>query len=139
MDNRVFNVNGKGTETLTQVLELAFNQLGKNTRAKGFVFDQKKGLILLWYLPEKVFGSEQHNKIQKFPAPLTANGVAPIVMEWLSSEEAGQVQLSDWDLNIEHDGHNSLGWRVYVEDWGHIGNYNGTIAAITPAFMWHGK
>jgi len=140
MDNRVFNVNGSGIEMLTKTLELAFVQDGgSNAKAKYFVIDKKKGLILLWYTADS-----QKKKVSKFLTPLTARAVAPIVMEWLQSDEAKTIELEDWDSNCNHDGSNSQGWRVYCEEWGHIRgenglSYNGSIVAITPAFMWHGK
>lgn len=139
MDNRVFNVNGSGEETLGRVLELAFAQEGRNTKAKYFVVDNKKGLILLWYV-----GDSWKKKVSKFLTPLTAKAVTPMVVEWLQSDEAKTIVLGDWDSDSDHDGSNSYGWRVYCERWGHIQvedglSYDGSIVAITPAFMWHGK
>lgn len=139
MDNRVFNVNGSGQETLAKVLELAFAQEGRNIKAKYFVVDKKKGLILLWYIHDS-----WEKNVSKFLTPLTAKAVTPVVMEWLRSDAAKDIELGDWDSDADHDGSNSEGWRVYCERWGHIKgedglSYNGSIVAITPAFMWHGK
>ena len=139
MDNRVFNVNGSGQETLAKVLELAFSQEGQNTKAEYFVVDKKKGLILLWYVNDT-----WRKKVSKFLTPLTAKAVTPMIAEWLQSDEAKTIELDHWDENADHDGSNSKGWRVYCERWGHIEgedglSYDGSIVAITPAFMWHGK
>ena len=137
MDNRVFNVNGKGQGLLEATLTLAFAQHSSQIKAKGYLFDPEFGLVLLWYWPDKL--SENHPPVQKFMAPLPAEKVAPMIMEWLKSEEAGKVKLEGWDRNADHDGHNSQGWRVYCGDWGHVGRYRGAIVAVTPAYMWHGK
>lgn len=136
MDNRVFNVNGKGEYWLLEALKLAFAQKAgfynrdKPYTCNGFMFDQKKGLILLW---------TDCNGSSKFPVPLTAEAVAPIVWQWLQSEEAKLVELDGWDKDADHDGSNSYGWRVYCEDWGHVANKWQAIVAVTPAYMWHGK
>jgi hypothetical protein len=136
MDNRVFNVNGSGLEMLTATLELAFHQEGENTKAKGYLFDPQHGLILLWYLDQRNDDPQPH----KFLVPLSAELAAPMVFEWLQSEEAKKMKSIDrWDEDTNHDGHNTCGWRVYCEKWGHVGKYRNTIVAITPAFMWHGK
>lgn len=141
MDNRVFNVNGKGKAMLTEVLRLALWHHsgcmgnGSDCTAKGYMVDPNKGLILLWTLDDK---DQRH---QKFIAPLRADALAENVYAWLASEEAAQIPLTGtWDDDCDHDGHNSKGWRVFCEDWGHVGaaEWKG-IVAITPAYMWHGK
>jgi len=139
MDNRVFDINGEGQETLGRVLQLAFEQKGSNTKAKYFVVDKKKGLILLWYVADS-----QKDKVTKFLTPLSAKAATPMVIEWLNSDEAKTIELGDWDEDADHDGSNGAGWRVFCERWGHITgedglDYDGSIVAITPAYMWHGK
>lgn len=141
MDNRVFNINGKGKEMLVDVLRLALwhyrggyeGQRDAST-AKGYMIDPKKGLILLWVLDE-------HNSAhQKFLAPLGAEALAENVYAWLQTEEAKAIPLEGWDKDADHDGHNSRGWRVFCEDWGHVGTAGyRAIVGITPAYMWHGK
>lgn len=139
MDNRVFNVNGSGKKMLADVLRLALFQSGGcyeksvfgERKAAGWTFSEEKGLILLWHV-DKSTGNA-------FIAPLGPEALAEMVYEWLSSEQATSVQLTDWDKDLDHDGHNSEGWRVYCEDWGHVGNNSYAIVAITPAYMWHGK
>lgn len=137
MDNRVFNVNGNTSDMLLQTLQLAFAQDGivHPATCRGWVVTDK-GLVLLSYISSTDKGA------QKFPASdrgLTAAQVQPMVIEWLKSEEAATIKLEGWDCNMDHDGHNTMGWRVFVEDWGHVGHWHSAICAITPAYMWHGK
>jgi hypothetical protein len=132
MDNRVFNVNGRlhDKDQLLAALKLVIGQSGH--RVTGWKFDKKKGLILSWYSEDGVVS---------FPAcnGMTAESILPIVLEWLSSDEAKTVVLKGWDMNADHDGSNSPGWRVYCEDWGFVGDCHSAVCAITPAFCWHGK
>jgi len=129
-DNRVFNVNGKGLDALKKTIELAFLISSDKTKATHWSFDQKHGLILTW---------AKDKNGQEFPAPLNAEQATTIVWEWLSSEKAKNVELSHWDSDLDHDGSNSKGWRVYLEDWGNIDDYRYVICAIKPIFVWHGK
>jgi len=71
--------------------------------------------------------------------PLSIDTACEIVYQWLKSDEAKTITLTGWDENADHDGSNALGWRVYVEDWGHIGSDWGAYCAIKPAYMWYGK
>lgn len=138
MDNRVFNVNGKGRAMLAAVLQLVLWHQngcygdGVGHKAVGYRIHPTKGLVLVWTIrPEK--GD------LKFIAPLGHEALAEMIMEWLKSDEAKAIPLAGWDADCDHDGDNSPGWRVYCEDWGHIDHEWGAICAVTPAFMWHGK
>lgn len=134
MDNRIFNVNGRGLEMLHATLALAFWQEGWDERhatAIGWKVDPKHGLVLLWHADS--------SNAKLFPVPLTADRVADMVFAWLSSDEAKNIPCEGWDANVDHDGDNEPGWRVYVEDWGHIGNDHYAICAVKPAYNWLGK
>lgn len=132
-DNRVFDMNGETQEQLRMAFKLAFVQEGHNTKAKYWTFDKKNGLILHWYVSDQ-------SKVNALPVPLEAEAAADLAWQWLkSSDEAKTVELDGWFCDEDHDGSNSLGWRAYVDDWGHVGNYNGSIIAVTPAYLWHGK
>ncbi len=131
MDNRIFNVNGKGEESLLKTLELAFLQSGYKT-AVAWRVTEKHGLILYWAL------SSNHNKdISKFPSPVTANEVLPTVLAWLNSD--AKTEMTGWDRDADHDGDNGKGWRVFCEDWGHVADDWSAFIAIKPAMMWYGK
>jgi hypothetical protein len=117
---------------LLATIKLAFDQEGENTTCKGWFVTQKHGLVLTWCKTDK--GST-------FPlgAGLSAEQVLPIVWAWLQSDEAAKTEMEGWDKDMDHDGHNTMGWRVFVEDWGHVDHEWGAICAIKPAYMWHGK
>ena len=132
MDNRIFNVNGSSKEMLLAALQLAFMQVGSGDMCKGFKVDNEKGLILYW--------GGRCDGVVELPCRMGATEVCEMVWKWLNSEDSKQVKLSSvWDIDQDHDGSNSKGWRVYCEDWGHVGNDRTTLCAITPAYMWHGK
>lgn len=130
MDNRIFNVNGSGSDMLLKALELVFLQEGDHARCHAWVESKTHGLILLWT------DAEESNRL---PAPLTASECLPLIERWLQSDFAKEVQLSDFCQDDDHDGHNSEGWQVYCEAWGHVGDNHYAICGIKPAFMWHGK
>lgn len=139
MDNRVFNVNGKGKEMLQATLQLAFAQEGSKTTAKAYYIDPKKGMLLLW--------SNEPPGVP-FPAPLNADATTNVVWEWLQTNPEIEHE-SHWDQDYnDSDVDTDLGWRVYCEDWGHVtigpshsslavGRY--AIVAVKPAYMWYGK
>lgn len=129
-DNRIFNINGNEDEHLLAVLKLAFAQ--KGTTCKGTFFDVNKGLILLWWC-------DKGDKGCPLPVPLTAEECFPIIKSWLKGEQAASMKCEGWDADADHDGDNSMGWRVYCEDWGHVADISYALCAVRPAFMWHGK
>ena len=131
MDNRIFNVNGEGEKMLLAALELAFMQRDENTRCVAWQTTEK-GLILL---------CDQCKDSTPLPSSkgMTAAGVLPMVIGWLSSVDLNGIEMNMWDDDHDHDGGNSLGWRVYCEDWGKVGGNGSAICAVKPAFMWYGK
>lgn len=131
MDNRIFNVNGSGDEMLKLTLSLVFLQRDKNATCTGWKQTKEHGLILFW--------SNDDPTTDKFPSPLNAEGMFPIVKSWLSCDFAKTVTLSEYCNNLRHDGHNTHGWQVYCSNWGNIGDHTYTICGIKPAYMWHGK
>ena len=143
MDNRVLNINGPlkehgGDKLLEQALKVAFLQDGWGNEQKcvAWVESVDYGLILLW--------SDYEGKSNKMLCPVSSAECVPLVQAWLESDFATTVKPSArredcWDGNADHDGSNGLGWRVYVEDWGHVGNFNAVICAVRPAFMWYGQ
>lgn len=127
-DNRLFNVNGRGSEMLLAALKLAFAQESRNDKPCVAYRVNEKGITLLWHAAS---GSTP------LPAPMSAEQVMPIVTAWLDSEP--KVTLEQWEEDIDHDGHNGAGWRVYVENWGHVGNEPYALCAVKPVFLWYGK
>lgn len=135
MDNKLFDVNGRTPEQLENTLKLLLdNEYGETRKVEGWLFDKEKGFVLYWHTEKRG---------HKFPVPIGYKALAQIVYEWLQSEEAGTVTLGEWEDDCDHDGSNELGFRVYLDEWGHI-NINGsldhyTLGAIKPVYCWYGK
>ena len=70
---------------------------------------------------------------------MTADDVMPMVKKWLLSDEAKRVPLCEWEGNLDHDGSNVVGWRVYLEGWGHIDDRWGVLCCVKPVYLWLGK
>lgn len=133
MDNAVFNVNGRTEEQLINTLKLRFMQHGYVTgqTASAWRFDPNKGLIFYWMMDDKA---------NPFPVPLDGEQAARVAFAWLQTPAADNfVPIDRWDKDVDHDGSNSKGWRVYTEEWGMVDGDSRTICAIAPAYMWHGK
>ncbi len=138
MDNKLLNVNGKEKPLLQMALQFAFHQgnYGKSQFCSAWRESKTHGLILYSYGPPESRKSE----CNKFPTKMSHIDMTEIVWNWLMDDFAQGVEpLSEWCGDMRHDGHNSTGWQVYLEDWGHVDNDWGTICAIKPAYMWHGK
>lgn len=145
MDNRIFNVNGKGDEMLLRAIKLVFEQSGANTTAKAWSVTKKRGLILHWWYDKsetvqgnELFKTETYTK-HPFPANMTAEQCLPFISAWLQSDEAKKTETVDDDANADHDGHNGPGWRVFCEGWGHVNSCSDAICAIKPVYLWYGK
>lgn len=104
----------------------------RDNRAEGYRISPTHGLILLWHVPRDHGGT-------RFIAPLGPDALAETITEWLQTEEARSVPLTDWDRDCDHDGHNGDGWRVYCEDWGHVDHDPYSIVAIKRVHLWYGK
>lgn len=149
MDNRIFNVNGKGEDMLRATLELAFAQkycgwttVNATSIAEGWCVSEQHGLILLWHCRENDPGITDIiiPKVHKFLVPLTASEVTPTVWKWLDQKETWKnTKFMDWDIKSDHDGSSEKGWRVWVGDWGKVGDELYTICAVRPSYLWLGK
>lgn len=129
-DNKIFNVNGRGLDRLIQAFEL----VEENKTRMGFrgcLIDKDIGLI---WVRMACDGATM------YPVPLTPRQAAEISFTWLSSKEAQSVPCTGLDANYDHDGHNELGWRAFVGEWGRVGTAGiATLIAVKPAYLWYGK
>lgn len=130
-DNRLFNVNGRGEDMLALTLRIAALQHGIVAKPyAGWKVHPKKGLILYWHAEDKV---------NAFLTGLNADEVSKDVNAWLQIVKPEQFEALQWEDNCDHDGSNSVGWRVYCEDWGHVDGDSYAIVAVKPVYLWHGK
>lgn len=125
MDNRIFNVNGRGADMLRRALQLAFAQEGERTTCKAWAQTREHGLILMWC---------QGQGDSDLPCEMTSEQIAPMVEQWLAGEFAKTVTPGEGCQNFDHDGHNEIGWQVYFE---RVGFY--VICAVRPAYLHYGK
>lgn len=144
MDNRVFNVNGRGKDMLIETIRLALWQehgcygdshMPTDLAAKGYMISDVHGLILLWHV------SQNDSAQVQFLVPHTPEMLGELAYEWLHGAQAKNClpHLTGWDADCDHDGSNVMGWRAYCEDWGHVDHINAAVIAIKPSFLWYGK
>lgn len=130
MDNRIFDVNGETKEELLQTIKLALLIGCSKETINGWIYDPKKGFVLSSYA----------DKTNMFPVPISAENAVDMVWDWLQTEDAKNVPDRDsWDSDFKHDGDNELGWRAYLEGWGHVGDRWGAILCVKPCYLWYGK
>ena len=128
MDNRTFNVNGYGREFLFKTLQLAFEH-GCNKKAIGWSHSIKSGMILYHH----------HYKGMSRLPKMSAEEVTNVVWAYLQSDEAKEVTLDEIDGYVDTDVVNTLGWRVFCEDWGRIEGIEEAFIAIKLSYLWSGS
>lgn len=138
MDNRLFNINGETEQQLKLAIELALmNEYGNTVKITSYYYCSKKGLVL--------FDRDYRNKFSKFTnrmgveTPVNSDELFEIVLDYLKSEHAKNIETEEWEDDIDFDGSTSLGWRLYTEDWGKIDGYDGSYLAVKPVYLWYGK
>lgn len=127
-DNRIFDVNGDG-RMLEPALRLAFLSTGMS-RCEAYAHSREFGLVLLW---------SSHEKGSPLPSPMSATECVPMVQAYLLSKKAQEVEREDDERDMDHDGDNSLGWRMRVARWGHVDCFTNAICSIKSVYLWHGK
>lgn len=159
MNNFRFNVSGDKQEHLRATLELVGTLIFKYRKFpgidfKGYKLDPVLGMILGIY-------DHDTKGFQKFPfgEGKDAQALAAFFYNYLKTPEAKNLapvpsvkdakkeSVSDeyenfrkdieTDVDIDHDGDNHLGWRVFTGYWGKVKGTEGI--AIRPAYCWYGK
>lgn len=148
MDNKLFNINGRTKQQLVRAIDcFLFDEYGSYHSVKGWSYRKDKGFVLHSYLRENDKNSEVKPFTNRIGIPTSINKdeLVDLLWEWLSSEEASEVVLGDWEEDLDHDGSNDKGWRLYTEHWGHVFNKDGTtidhstLGAFKPCYCWYGK
>jgi len=131
MDNRLFNVNGESPEMLEKALELALIQ-SNNKGFASWIVDPKKGLVLCW--------TDVNGGNAFMGGKQSAKAIVDQVVSWLRSEQAEAIPTDEMCETLDDmDVSNELGWQVYCEKWGHVGDNHYAICAVRPAYLWFGK
>lgn len=86
--------------------------------------------ILFWTKPE----DWKFDEIRALPYTMKRDRIGDIVWDWLQA--VPQKQYGEF---IEHDGSMGKGFRMWNENWGHVGGSWAGICAIRPIFAWYGK
>lgn len=141
MDNRLFNVNGVNESHLELALQtLTYNEHGGNTEIKYYYYHPDHGIVLCIYeCDDDKYKSKPFTDGFGNPIIPTIPELASILMKWLETEQSDEVPLGGWEGDIDHDGSNVVGWRLYTGEWGRIGNEWGSIAAFKKVYIWYGK
>ena len=121
MDNFGLDVTCKGRPAFDLAMQLAFM---RHKSAAAYRVTPTHGLVFSWHSSAR--------ESLPLPCELDWQGAADLAWRWL------EVNRLTGD-GPDHDGHNSQGWRVYVEGWGHVDHCPYAIVAIKPAWAMHGK
>lgn len=121
-DNFHFDITGA---KLFDCLNIAF--LGSPSgKATHWIVEEKEGnpqrLLLGW---------NKDKDMTPFPAPMSVEECEPFILSWL--------RTVDYRKELDHDGDNSKGWRIYNESWGKINGYTYSFVAIEPIWLIYGK
>ena len=144
MDNRIFNVNGRTLEQLTLAVKLLLlDEYGDKQIVRGWYYSEEKGLVLTSFVDAKYKAKPFTDKMGS-SCEIEEAALVEVLWNWLKTDDAKKVKCVDLDADIDQDGHNILGWRLYLERWGHVNNDGGmadhhTVAAFKPAWLWYGK
>lgn len=139
MDNPQFSVNGKikDRESLLQLLKIRCKQDGFEDYSRsieGYSISPKYGLVLYWAKPDT-----SPDGFVPFPSKLTPEAVMPIINAFLDDDTLqNEVDKMDEMYTNDSDVDNSRGWRIYCNDWGHIGDWSAFVA-IKKVWLWYGK
>ncbi len=120
MDNFTLNVVSLSRDNFDMAMQIAFSQHGE---ARAYRKEKDK-FILAWLGCDGTLD---------LPVAMNTRAASDLVWLWLQTE-------ADYGKEPMHDGSNARGFRVYVEQWGHvfpIGHC--AIVGIQPAWAMFGK
>lgn len=126
-DNQHIDISGEGLDALRAALRIFLPTNTDTDTIEGFMVDPEFGLILFWTNPTAIVCPQ----FAKFPVPLTAEDLAPIIFAWLAS--------ADYGKQPDHDGDNYKGWRLYNDHWAQVANRWEAKLAVKPMWMMAGK
>jgi len=141
VDNLTLDILAVGAESLRDALAIAFRHNAAGDHAthwavldlpfKGVEYcgdanPTRKTLVLFWSEP-----NDKRIQDYPFPAQATKEDAIVFVQSWLHG--------LCWPEEPDHDGDNEKGFRMFVEDWGHVVENGYAICAIQPAWAMYGK
>lgn len=95
-----------------------------------------KTLVFFWYDP----GEFKYGEVKPIQDTRDPETVTDIVMEWLDSVFDSQEGLPPKMLEFRnYDGTVAKGWKVFTEQWGHVGECFYAPFAVQPSWAYYGK
>lgn len=136
LDNFAMNIRARTKQSFEHAMAIAFATTAYG--ASHWCEHPEFGLILFYYYKdeEKNFNGKP---IFPFTHTLDALTATAFVWDWLIKADRTKFKLKEMDVHYSGDGNCEKAWRVYVENWGHIGGCSSAIVAILPTWAWIGK
>lgn len=149
MDNRRLDVMMTGRAHFDAAMKMAF---ASHSKAVAYCDHPELGLVLLWHDTPKTItenptwapggSTEEWTKtraeaakraapVVKLPYPMEVAAACDFVWHWLAAAKRGPQP--------DHDGYNGEAWRVYFEQWGHVGDCHYSIVAVQAVWACYGK
>lgn len=119
MDNRKFSITAEGDNDFSLAMQIAF---GKYKKAVGY---KVTGNVLLFYWVKS-------NDMTPLPFEMDISQATEFAKGWLKSVKPSIKQP-------DHDGDNYVGFSVWCESWGQVGNDYAAFVAIEPIWAMYGK
>lgn len=133
MDNFRIDVTSKGRDQLDAVLGLVAAHV--RARAVGYCLSPSHGLVLLTRCCpvglHPVGWEIDGAPVLALPYPMNIAALRDFVWHYLEQADLGPEPT--------HDGSNSRGFRVYNEQYGHIGGRSDAFLAVQAVWAEHGK
>ena len=127
MDNFKIDISAESFDSIIDALKIAFRHNGSHARCwTTGKLDDVSTLILFWSTPEPCWV-----EVNEFPAPLAARDAAEVVRQWLD--------IQDYEGEPIFDGSSYRGFRIFADDWGHVGGSMYAICGVQPYWSMHGK
>ena len=109
--------------------------LVRNSEATHYRINEKYGMVL--YDKRFCDHGEKHVppliSIPEWQKPWT------LAKEWLETAKPDPQFLDEMERDADHDGDNSVGFRMFNEVWAMVDGDHHAFIAIKPVYLWHGK
>lgn len=133
-DNFHFDLTGVPLNKCLEVATLHHKSIGYRIQttpeedycARDWTPTSPAGRMILYWSDQ-----DTQKPINRFPAVMGIEELAPIIKAWLSERQYGPQP--------DHDGSNSKGWRVYNEGWAQVNGEWQAFVAIEPVWLEYGK
>lgn len=159
MDNRTIDVTSEGDFSLRQAMSLAFvshsvathYRIGKMTKNTEYYANKVGNAshancngvsgVRIHHFTRESFSDDGIDTLCFYWTECTGALKLPFKMDAQKASEFASGWLSDieWGREPDHDGSNGKGWRLFNDDWGHVGGSWQAIVAIQPAWAMYGK